>query len=66
MSDVNYLRGQAAHCLTLARACFDLGTAEQLRLMAGDLMDKAQEVDNAGIPQHLMTKNDRPTGNVRR
>ena len=56
MSHANYLRRQATHCLSLARACFDLNTARELRLMAGELMSKAQELEGADLTQHLMTK----------
>jgi hypothetical protein len=66
MSSPAYLRRQAAHCLSLARACFDLGTAQQLRLLADDLTDKAQELENADFPRHLMVNSGRPTGNVDR
>jgi hypothetical protein len=62
MTDAHYLRCKAAHCLQLARSCFDLGTAEQLRLMAADLMDKAQETDDSDFPQHLMKKNGQSGG----
>jgi len=44
-----YLRNQAARCMSLARVCFDLETARQLRLLADDLKAKADEVD--GKPQ---------------
>jgi hypothetical protein len=39
----DYLKSQAARCLSLARACFDLETARQLRLMADDFRAKADE-----------------------
>jgi hypothetical protein len=42
---VEYLKNQAAHCMSLARACFDLETARQLRLMAEDLKAKASELE---------------------
>jgi len=44
-----YLRNQAARCMSLARACFDLETARQLRLLADDLKAKADEIE--GRPQ---------------
>jgi hypothetical protein len=40
----DYLKEQAARCLGLARACFDLETARQLRLMADDFRAKADEI----------------------
>ena len=40
-----YLKNQAARCMSLARACFDLETARQLRLLAEDLKAKADEVE---------------------
>jgi hypothetical protein len=42
---VEYLRNQAARCMGLARACFDLETARQLRLLADDLKAKADEIE---------------------
>ena len=46
---VEYLKAQAARCMSLARTCFDLETARQLRLLAEDLKAKAEEI--AGKPQ---------------
>ena len=46
---VEYLKAQAARCMSLARTCFDLETARQLRLLAEDLKAKADEI--AGKPQ---------------
>ena len=46
---VEYLKSQAARCMSLARSCFDLETARQLRLLAEDLRAKADEI--AGKPQ---------------
>jgi hypothetical protein len=46
---VEYLKNQAARCMSLARTCFDLETARQLRLLAEDLTAKADEI--AGKPQ---------------
>jgi hypothetical protein len=42
---VEYLRNQAARCMSLARVCFDLETARQLRLLAEDLKAKAEEIE---------------------
>ena len=44
-----YLRSQAARCMSLARVCFDLETARQLRLLGEDLKAKADEIE--GKPQ---------------
>lgn len=41
---VEYLKNQAARCMSLARTCFDLETARQLRLLAEDLTAKADEI----------------------
>jgi hypothetical protein len=41
---VEYLKNQAARCMSLARTCFDLETARQLRLLAEDLTAKADEM----------------------
>jgi hypothetical protein len=40
-----FLRRQAENCLRIARSCFDLASAERLRLMAADLNAKAAEMD---------------------
>ena len=40
-----YLRRQAQNCLRIARSCFDLASAERLRLMAAELNAKADELD---------------------
>src|SRR5258707_2368922 len=40
-----FLRRQAENCLRIARSCFDLGSAERLRLMAAELTAKAAELD---------------------
>jgi precorrin-6B methylase 1 len=42
---VEYLKNQAARCMSLARVCFDLETARQLRLLAEDLKAKADEIE---------------------
>lgn len=46
MLTAEYLRRQADACLRIARACFDLTSAERLRLMAGELNTKAAEIEN--------------------
>jgi hypothetical protein len=40
-----FLRRQAENCLRIARTCFDLASAERLRLMAAELNAKAAELD---------------------
>jgi len=40
-----FLRRQAENCLRIARTCFDLASAERLRLMAGELNAKATEME---------------------
>ena len=40
-----FLRRQAENCLRIARSCFDLTSAERLRLMAAELNAKATEMD---------------------
>jgi hypothetical protein len=39
-----FLRRQAENCLRIARTCFDLASAERLRLMAAELNAKAAEL----------------------
>jgi hypothetical protein len=46
MLTAEYLRRQADACLRIARACFDLTSAERLRLMAGELKTKAAEIES--------------------
>ena len=41
-----FLRRQAENCLRIARSCFDLTSAERLRLMATELNAKAAEMDD--------------------
>jgi len=48
---VEYLKNQAARCMSLARTCFDLETARQLRLLAEDLTAKADELAGKARPQ---------------
>jgi hypothetical protein len=45
MITAEFLRRQAENCLRIARSCFDLGSAERLRLMAIELQAKADEID---------------------
>ena len=48
MITAEFLRRQAENCLRIARSCFDLGSAERLRLMAIELQAKADEIDRRG------------------
>ena len=45
MLNPEFLRRQAENCLRIARSCFDLASAERLRLMAAELNAKAAEMD---------------------
>lgn len=49
----DFLRRQAENCLRIARSCFDLGSAERLRLMAVELHAKADEIDRRDVPSRL-------------
>jgi hypothetical protein len=46
MPTPDFLRRQAENCLRIARSCFDLTSAERLRLMAAEFMAKADEMEN--------------------
>ena len=48
MINAEFLRRQAENCLRIPRSCFDLGSAERLRLMAVELQAKAEEIDRRG------------------
>jgi hypothetical protein len=45
-----FLRNQAENCLRIARTCFDLASAERLRLMAAELNAKAAEIEQNDRP----------------
>jgi hypothetical protein len=47
-----FLRRQAENCLRIARTCFDLASAERLRLMAAELNAKATEMDAQAEPKN--------------
>jgi hypothetical protein len=50
-----FLRRQAENCLRIARGCFDLASAERLRLMAAELIAKAAELEgDNGYTAHVM------------
>ena len=40
-----YLRRQAQNCLRIGRNCFDLSSAERMRLLANELNAKANEIE---------------------
>jgi hypothetical protein len=40
-----YLRRQAQNCLRIGRNCFDLSSAERMRLLANELNAKATEIE---------------------
>ena len=43
MSDSTYLRELAHRCQRLSQACFDLSISQQLRLLADELLARADE-----------------------
>jgi hypothetical protein len=56
--DTEYLRQQAANCLRLARATFDLATAERLRHMAADFEAKADDLEQSqSMRAHIIRSN---------
>lgn len=58
MSVAEYLRHQAAACQRLARATFDLTTAEQLRFLAAELRAKAEQVEGTDdVELHMVRGN---------
>jgi hypothetical protein len=53
-----FLRRQSDNCLRIARSCFDLASAERLRLMAAELNTKADEMERAEhIPPSMAAQN---------
>jgi len=56
-----FLRRQAENCLRIARTCFDLASAERLRLMAAELNAKAAEIEDDSqqrrTPGHTVARN---------
>ncbi|MBM3528131.1 MAG: hypothetical protein FJX62_08565 [Alphaproteobacteria bacterium] len=54
-----YLRRQADTCQRIARGCFDLTSAERMRLLAAELRAKAAEIDQRdGVPNHVFDRSD--------
>ena len=56
MLSPEYLRRQAENCLRIARTCFDLASAERLRLMAAELNAKAVEMDEQNRQQRAASR----------
>jgi len=61
MITAEFLRRQAENCLRIARSCFDLGSAERLRLMAVELQTKADEIDRRGNLRSRFTPPSEPS-----
>ena len=64
MPVAEFLRRQAESCLRTARACFDLASAERMRLMAAEFSAKAAEIEaerEAQLPPHLIAHHLAPT-----
>ena len=62
----DYLRRQAETCLRIARAGFDLATAERLGRLAAELREKADELDEQereAFRPHLHRGNGSSRGN---
>jgi hypothetical protein len=57
MLSPEYLRRQADNCLRIARTCFDLASAERLRLMAAELNAKAADMDEQNRQQRSVSGN---------
>ena len=56
MLTAQFLRSQAENCLRIARSCFDLASAERLRLMAVELNAKAAEIDEQNSHEQRPTR----------
>jgi hypothetical protein len=57
-----FLRRQAENCLRIARSCFDLASAERLRMMAAELTTKAEEIEGQGRNGHWSANHLHGTG----
>jgi len=68
MPTPEFLRRQAENCLRIARSCFDLSSAERMRLMANELCAKADEIERRdGWPAPMIEPGARsPHGDNRR
>ena len=45
LADIDYLRGCAQRCASLARDCRDIATSQALEELSIELMEKAAELD---------------------
>jgi hypothetical protein len=64
-----FLRRQADNCIRVARQCFDLTASERLRIMASELRDKADEIEEdegQTIPGEMITRNGTSNGDSER
>lgn len=55
-----FLRRQADNCIRVARQCFDLTASERLRIMATELREKADEIEeneDRTIPGEMIHRN---------
>jgi hypothetical protein len=67
MLSAEYLRRQAETCLRIARTCFDLASAERMRLMASELTAKANEIEKQdAVAPHMIGRNGSFNGSNRR
>jgi hypothetical protein len=57
MTTAEYLRRQADHCLRIARSCFDLASAERMRLLATEFRSKAAELEDEEPSASYMDRN---------
>jgi len=54
MPSAEFLHRQAETCLRIARGCFDLASAERMRLLASELKAKAAEIERKDtVAAHL-------------
>ena len=60
MPSSEYLRHQAENCLRIARTCFDLASAERLRLLAGEFTAKAAEIDQRDLGSNASAGQNQP------
>ena len=67
MLSAEYLRRQAENCLRIARSCFDLTSAERMRLLAGELKAKADEIDKQNaVAAHIFDRDPAFRGRTKR
>jgi hypothetical protein len=60
-----FLRRQADNCIRVARQCFDLTASERLRIIASELRDKADEIEedeDQTIPGEIIKRNGSSNG----